>query len=165
MKMSPTGGIHGLRAQTIGEVLGSYVTAHGLGVVAAAETGFNLTRPGERRETVLAPDVAFVRAENAGLVEVDEFPQVVPDLVAEVASPDQSRRIMATKARRWLDRGVSLVWVVWPRRREVDVWRAGDQQPGRLPPPTPSMAPTWYPASPSRWRAYVHRSRGACGDS
>ena len=129
VKMSPTGGSHGRRASDLNGALWSHVTRQGLGVVLGAETGFNLTRPGERRETVLAPDVAFVRAEHAALTETDDFPHVAPDLAVEVASPSDSRRRMSEKARRWLDRGARLVWVVWPRRREIDVWRAGDAQP------------------------------------
>jgi Uma2 family endonuclease len=69
--------------------------------------------------------VAFVRAEHAPLTETDDFPRLAPDLVGEVASPGDSRRRMAARARRWLDRGVRLVWVVWPRWREIDVWRPG----------------------------------------
>lgn len=129
VKMSPTGGTHGRRTYDLGAALGVYAVQHGLGVVLGAETGFNLTRPGERRETVLAPDVAFVRAENAPLTETDDFPHLAPDLVGEVASPSDSRRRMAAKARRWLDRGARLVWVVWPRRREIDVWLPGVAQP------------------------------------
>src|SRR5436305_3861641 len=62
VKMSPTGGTHGRRTGDLGAALGAYAMEHSLGVVLGAETGFNLTRPGEPRETVLAPDVAFVRA-------------------------------------------------------------------------------------------------------
>ena len=65
VKMSPTGGTHGRRTFDLGAALGAYAMQHDLGVVLGAETGFNLTRPDEGRETVLAPDVAFVRAENA----------------------------------------------------------------------------------------------------
>lgn len=122
VKMPPTYGVHGRRTSDLQFALESYVRQHQLGVLTAAETGFNLTRPGERRETVLAPDIAFVRAERAPQVEVDDFPHLAPDLAVEVASPSDSRRRMAEKARRWLDRGARLVWVVWPRRREVDVW-------------------------------------------
>src|SRR5581483_7963567 len=117
MKMSPTGGTHGRSSMSLGAHLALHVEQHSLGVVFGAETGFNLTRPGERRETVLAPDVAFVRAKNAPLTETDDFPRVAPDLVVEIASPSDSRRRMAEKARRYLDRGVRLVWVAWPRRR------------------------------------------------
>jgi Uma2 family endonuclease len=126
--MAPTGGTHGRRTFDLAAALGAYAMQHDLGVVLGAETGFNLTRPGESRETVLAPDVAFVRADNAPLTETDDFPRLAPDLVGEVASPGDSRRRMAAKARRWLDRGVRLVWVVWPRRREIDVWRPGEAE-------------------------------------
>jgi Uma2 family endonuclease len=122
VKMSPTYGAHGRRTSDLHLALALYVRQHKLGVLTAAETGFNLTRPGEQCETVLAPDIAFIRAEHASLVEVEDFPRLAPDFVVEIASPSDSRRRMAEKARRWLDRGVQMVWVVWPRRREVDVW-------------------------------------------
>ena len=130
--MAPTGGTHGRRTFDLAAALGAYAMQHDLGVVLGAETGFNLTRPGESRETVLAPDVAFVRADNAPFTETDDFPHLAPDLIGEVASPGDSRRRMAAKARRWLDRGVQLVWVVWPRRREIDVWRPGEAEPHTL---------------------------------
>ncbi len=129
VRMSPTGGSHGRRSSDLNGALWTYATSHGVGVVLGAETGFNLTRAGERRETVLAPDVAFVRAEHAPLTETDDFPRVAPDLAVEVASPSDTRKRMAEKARRWLDRDVRLVWVVWPRRREVDVWQPGAAAP------------------------------------
>jgi hypothetical protein len=56
VKMSPTSGGHGRRASDLHVALGWYVRERQLGVLTAAETGFNLARPGERRETVLAPD-------------------------------------------------------------------------------------------------------------
>jgi hypothetical protein len=36
---------------------------------------------------------------------------------------------MARKAQRYLNAGTRLVWVVWPKRKEVDVWRPGDIKP------------------------------------
>ena len=38
---------------------------------------------------------------------------------------------MGAKARRYLKAGTRLVWIVWPRRRQVDVWRPGDQTPSQ----------------------------------
>src|SRR5438477_11455236 len=84
VKMSPTFGVHGRRTSDLQFALETYVRQRELGVLTAAETGFNLTRPGERRETVLAPDIAFVRAVNAPLVEVEDFPHLAPDLAVEV---------------------------------------------------------------------------------
>ncbi|HWE62769.1 MAG TPA: Uma2 family endonuclease [Chloroflexota bacterium] len=132
MRMPPTGGTHGRRSMDLGAHLALHVEQHGLGAVFGAETGFNLTRSGERRVTVLAPDVAFVRTENVPLTETDDFPRVAPDLAVEIASPSESRRRLAEKAQRYLDRGVRLVWVVWPRRRETDVWVPGSVAPRTL---------------------------------
>lgn len=36
---------------------------------------------------------------------------------------------MGAKARRYLDVGTRLVWVVWPRHRWVDVWHPGNKKP------------------------------------
>jgi Uma2 family endonuclease len=132
VKMSPTYGAHGRRTSDLHFALALHVRQHQLGVLTSAETGFNLTRPGERRETVLAPDIAFIRMENAPLVDVEDFPRLAPDLAVEVASSSDSRRRMGEKARRWLERGVRLVWVVWPRRREIDIWATGAQGPRTL---------------------------------
>ncbi len=49
------------------------------------------------------------------------------DLVAEVASPDQFRSEMGAKARQWLAGGVRLVWIAWPKERQVDLWLPGQE--------------------------------------
>ena len=54
---------------------------------------------------------------------------MAPDLAVEVASPDQHRPEMAQKAQLYLTLGTRLVWVVWPSRRQVDVWRTGSDTP------------------------------------
>lgn len=48
---------------------------------------------------------------------------LAPDLVVEVASPSQFRPEMASKVERYIRAGVRLVWIIWPRRQEADVWR------------------------------------------
>jgi Uma2 family endonuclease len=131
VRMSPTGGRHSDVAMDLGAALRVFAKSRRLGKVLGAETGFTLSRPGEP-DTVLAPDVAFVRADRvppADSPEYDRYWRLPPDLVVEVASPDQYRPEMAAKARFWLAAGVRLVWVVWPRARQVDVWRPGAAQP------------------------------------
>jgi len=49
--------------------------------------------------------------------------------VVEVASPHQYRPEMGAKARLYLAAGTRLLWVLWPRQRQVDVWRPGDTAP------------------------------------
>jgi Uma2 family endonuclease len=129
VRMAPTGGSHGLRTGRLHTALGAYADAHGLGEVAAAVTGFDLTQPSDGAQTVLAPATAFVRSENVPLLDVEGYPHVAPDLVVETASPNQSRDGLAGKARAWLQAGERLVWVVWPKQRVVDVWLPGNERP------------------------------------
>src|SRR5262249_16909058 len=76
--------------------------------------------------SVLAADGAFVRMDRTpalGSAARARFWQLAPDLVGKVASPDQSRHDLDAKAEVWLVTGLQLVWNVWPKRQEVDVWR------------------------------------------
>lgn len=116
----------GYEASTIGGViliaLGSYVYARRLGVVTPADGVYKFAGA----ETGLIPDVGFFRAERrASIVNRAKPIPGVPDLAVEVASPGQTGDAMAAKARTYLDGGTSLVWVVWPGRKEIEVWRAG----------------------------------------
>ena len=127
----PTGWEHGSTTDNLYGALRGFVMAHGLGRVAPSETGFNLTELGQDT-TVLAPDLAFVaagRVPRQGSDDYKKYPHLAPDLVVEVASPDQFRPEMAAKARLWLSAGVRLVWIVWPSARKVDVWLPGSDQP------------------------------------
>lgn len=133
VRMPPTGGGHGRASVKLSRALDAFVEQHSLGCVTGAETGFVISPPGEP-ETVLAPDVAYVRAEHVparDTPEWDAFWRVAPDLVAEITSPSQFRPEMAEKARLWLRAGTRLVWVIWPApsQRQVDVWRPGADQP------------------------------------
>jgi Uma2 family endonuclease len=131
IEMAPTGFEHGQIVQELARVLANHVRAQHLGVVTAAETGYVLSAAGEP-DTVLAPDVAFVQAARVpprGAPGNERFLRLAPDLVAEIASPDQFRPEMAAKAALYLTAGVRLVWIVWPAARAVDVWRPGHEQP------------------------------------
>ncbi len=111
--------------------LGAYVEDHGLGQLTGEGGGYNFSALGQP-DTELGPDVAFVRADNVPPRTSPDYAKawpVAPDLVVEVASPNQWRPGLGAKVRRYLDAGVRLVWVVWPRWQQVDVWRPGDAQP------------------------------------
>ena len=104
--------------------LGTFVKAHGLGRVTDGSGAYMLSRPGQP-DTTLAPDAAFVRAANIPPKNSADFKRawrVAPDIVAEVASPNQFKPGMAKKARTYLEAGTALVWVIWPEREEVAVW-------------------------------------------
>jgi Uma2 family endonuclease len=127
----PAGGEHGDAGSTFNALVWIFVREHRLGRVLGAETGFDLSACGQP-DTVLAPDVAYVRAERVPPRDSPTWPEfwpLAPDLVVDVASPTQCGPELAAKARRWLAAGVRLVWVVWPARQEVDLWRPGADEP------------------------------------
>ena len=134
LRMVPPGFEHGEVTLNLSAPLHRFVKAHGLGVVTAAKTGYLLSRVGEE-ETILAPDIAFVSATRLssqparGTAGRRRYLHVPPELVVEIASPDQHRPEMAAKARYYLAAGMRVVWFVWPGRREVDLWRSGSPEP------------------------------------
>jgi Uma2 family endonuclease len=96
------------------------VTANKLGVVYAAETGFQL-----RPDHVRAPDVAFVRrdrVERAG--DVEGFWPGAPDLAVEVISPGDTYGEVEEKVMDWLEAGTPMVMIVNPRKRAVTMYRS-----------------------------------------
>jgi len=116
----------GLDATTIGGLLvialGSFVYARRLGLVTPSDGVYKF--PGA--ETGLLPDVGFVEAAKVAQIPDRRKPvPFAPDLAVEVTSPSQDADDMAAKARTYLDGGTRLVWVVWPDRRQVDVWHRG----------------------------------------
>jgi len=111
--------------------LGDFVEAHHLGQTTPPDAVYDFEGTGQP-DTGLLPDIGFYRAERERLVDPDEPYPFAPDLAVEVASPKQYRPGMKAKAERYLAGGTSLVWVVWPGRRRVDVWRPGDAAPTTL---------------------------------
>jgi Uma2 family endonuclease len=122
IRMSPAGDEHGEITVKITAPLFAHVSAHNLGKVYAAETGFIITRD---PDTVRAPDVAFVsrqRIEAAGRIK--SYRIGAPDLAVEVLSPGDSVRYVEGKVAEWLDAGARLVWVVSPKLRTVTVYHS-----------------------------------------
>ncbi len=55
------------------------------------------------------------------------YPVIVPDLVAEVVSPNDKPARTLRRPAEYLKRGVALVWVVDPETRTVIVYRKGHE--------------------------------------
>lgn len=117
--VSPTNPEHFLLTGRLIGPLHSFVSERHLGVVGA-EGGFTLE---VEPDTVLAPDVAFVRREafppkgrRLG------YPRVVPDLVIEILSPSNGATEMNEQVRIYLAAGVRLVWIVDPVAGVVTVY-------------------------------------------
>ena len=115
--MPPIGRPHGKLLFRVGNPLTSFVERHGLGEVYGGEIGTVL---GRDPDTVLAADIAFVRAGRRAVDDDgDGYIPGVPDLVVEIASPSDTRTALRDKVKRYLAAGVPLVWVVEPKTRTV----------------------------------------------
>ncbi|MDE2822361.1 MAG: Uma2 family endonuclease [Chloroflexota bacterium] len=119
----PTGQEHGEIVMNLGALLRVFIKPRRLGRLMGSDSGVWLERD---PDTVREPDIAFFSAEKMPLgTRVTGYAEVVPDLVVEVMSPNNSLREINDKALMWLSYGVSLVWAVNPDTRSVDVYRAG----------------------------------------
>jgi Uma2 family endonuclease len=121
-KMTPAGFSHGKAVANLTGPLATFVKAKQLGVVLGAETGFKLaTDP----DTVLAPDIAFVRKERFLEVgDTEKFWPGPPDLAVEVLSPSDTAYDVEEKITSWLTAGVTLVWLLNPKQRTLHVYCA-----------------------------------------
>lgn len=121
-KMSPAGHDHGRIIVELTSPLHVFVKKKKLGKVYAAETGFVLTT---NPDTVLAPDIAFIRQERVKEVGRSKGYWVgPPDLAVEVISPSDTVGEVEDKVHMWLERGARLVWVVSPKLCNVTVYRS-----------------------------------------
>jgi len=116
LTMSPLGEEHGVVTMNLSVLLGQFVRTHNLGTMYAAETGFKLESD---PDTVLAPDIAFIRRERVGELSIS-YRFGAPDLVVEVLSPGDPKTKVEDKTSRWLALGALVVWLVNPARRTVD---------------------------------------------
>jgi len=102
-------------------LIGGFAKAHGLGNVYGQDTGFRIRSD---PDTVRAPDGAFLARDRVALVRQQGYASIVPNLVVEVLSPGDRPSQVLERIADWLDAGVTLIWVVDPRREEVRVHRA-----------------------------------------
>lgn len=119
----PAGHEHGRIVTNLVLLLGAWVKPRRLGTLVASDAGFWLERD---PDTVREPDLAFTSAERLPLdARIEGYSEAVPDLVAEVASPNDSPRELRERASMWLGHGVRLAWVVRPAARAIDAYREG----------------------------------------
>jgi Uma2 family endonuclease len=108
---------HGAISVNLTVALAQYVKANKLGVVYA-EAGFKLESD---PDTVLGPDVAFVKRERVGISK--KYGEGAPDLAVEVISLSDRRQRIKWKTEQWLQFGAQSVWNVNPQTKTVSVYR------------------------------------------
>ncbi|MGH9409521.1 MAG: Uma2 family endonuclease [Vicinamibacterales bacterium] len=116
-RMTPVNPTHASVAGRLIVLLGSYARDHRLGLVGP-ELGVKLR---SNPDTVLAPDVAFIRQERIPDRLPNGFWPGPADLAIEVLSPDDRPADVRRKVARYLEYGTQLVLVVDPYEQSVMV--------------------------------------------
>lgn len=108
---------HGNCQATLASALVNFADSRDLGTVYT-RTGYRLTP-----NTVRAPDVSFVR--KSRLQDPDQYFLGGPDLAVEIISPGDDASDLRQKIQQYLDAGTSLVWVIYPRTKQIEVHTPG----------------------------------------
>ena len=121
-KTMPAGQEHGAIVANLVYEIQHFVKPRRIGTLVASDSGVWLERD---PDTVREPDIAFTSAEKLPLgARIPGYAKVVPDLVVEVVSPNDSQPEARERAQMWLSYGVALVWMVYPRSRMADAYHA-----------------------------------------
>ncbi len=101
--------------------LNNYLDMHRLGVATGPDGMTRLLG-----DTVRGPDVAFVSWDRMpnGQIPTDPIPELVPNLVIEVLSTNNTYAEMSRKRREYFHAGVEQLWMVDHRARTITVFRA-----------------------------------------
>ena len=108
-------------AYAVGSELRQFVTPRQLGVVLG-QSGLQIFKDRPRR--IPRPDTGFISKGRLPGGAGDGHLQTVPELLVEVVSKRDEFEAVEAKIEEYLAAGVSVVWLVKPRSKTVDVWRA-----------------------------------------
>lgn len=124
VEMPPVASTHGRLDSRFIRLWADFPEEQGIGQTFI-NTGFILFPD---RNLVRAPDQAFVSRERMEACPPPErgFWRVVPDLVVEIVSPDDSADDLNDKVGDYLTAGVRMIWVIYPTRKQVYVYRPGE---------------------------------------
>jgi Uma2 family endonuclease len=107
----------GLASQFI-IALGVFNKGKNLGYITGEQGGYMVA--GAR----LAPDVAYIRKSRQPELPQQGYNPLAPDLAIEIISPNDDDDDIEKKVNLYVKAGV-LLWVVYPKRREVAVFAPG----------------------------------------
>ena len=122
IKMPPPGKAHGLVSTGFAANLYNYAAVNDYGFVGD-NYGYRLESD---PDTVRAPDVAWF-APGHPAETAEGYPERAPDLTVEIKSPSDTPRMVADRARMWLDFGSQEVWYGDPEATTVTRYRSGEE--------------------------------------
>ena len=121
--MPPTGGETGKRNLTAGAQLWTWNEQTELGEAFDSSTGFTLPNKADR-----SPDVSWVEKSRWSALtpeQKDKFIPLCPDFVIELLSPSDSLKKTQEKMQEYIENGCRLGWLINRRKREVEIYRPG----------------------------------------
>jgi Uma2 family endonuclease len=138
VRQVPSTGLHSKLMKRVYLALEAYAQHHGGWEANPDGMTFRLQLPGGKHPNMV-PDSSLARSDRLPPDEElfsrtgwNRILDVAPDLVVEIASEGQTRKIMGEKAQQYLDGGVRLVWNIYPLDRMADIWQVGDKEPTLL---------------------------------
>lgn len=114
--------LHALIAALIIGHLFNYLTKHPIGW-PLVEARYQLP---DDDENSVVPDVSFTRDRSREIIDQGPIPYM-PDLAVEIQSPDDTLKGLREKAAYYIANGTRLVWLVYPHKKLVEVYRPDDQ--------------------------------------
>jgi Uma2 family endonuclease len=127
--LAPAGGWTSRGNQEIARQLGNWGAEHEHGYVFDSSGGFRLPDG-----SILSPDGSYLSEERLDELTEDDlssFPPVCPDFVIELLSKSETLEGLRSKMADWIANGALLAWLIDPYKRQVFVYRPG-QEPERV---------------------------------
>jgi len=101
---------------TLTVFMGSHILTNKLGKIYVAPVGVEISEG-----TVLEPDILFVSVEKKHIVSDDKKIREAPDLVVEVISPANYRKLREEKKRQYADFGIQEYWEIYPKKQKIRI--------------------------------------------
>jgi Uma2 family endonuclease len=121
--MPPTGGETGKRNVKLTTQLDLWNEETELGEVFDSSTGFTLPNKADR-----SPDASWVEKSRWSALtpeQREKFIPLCPDFVIELVSPSDSLKKTQEKMQEYMENGCRLGWLINRKKREVEIYRPG----------------------------------------
>jgi Uma2 family endonuclease len=121
--MPPTGGETGKSNSTANAQIWTWNDRTELGEVFDSSTGFTLPNKADR-----SPDVSWVEKSRWSALtpeQREKFIPLCPDFVIELVSPSDSLKKSQEKMQEYMENGCRLGWLINRKKREVEIYRPG----------------------------------------
>jgi Uma2 family endonuclease len=121
--MVPVGGEGSNRNSRLTQQVSNWSDIDDAGLPFDSSGGFKLPNNADR-----SPDAAWVRRDRWDALTPEQkrkFPPLCPDFVVELRSESDSLTTLQAKMQEYLENGAQLGWLIDPKTRQVEIYRAG----------------------------------------